>query len=298
MRNKNITGHIAAGITIMIWGTTFVSTKLLLEALKPMEILFYRFLLGFLALALVCPKRLKWNGLRRELTFAAAGLTGICLYYFLENVALTFTLASNVGVIISIAPFFTAMLSQIFLTEAEKPRINFYIGFIIAMLGIFLINFNGTKMHFNPLGDLLSVAAAVVWAGYSILSKKISSFGFHTILTTRRVFAYGMLFMIPLLFLGDFHIGIERFGNPTYLGNMFFLGIGASALCFVTWNTAVKMLGAIKTSIYIYLVPVITMAASALILREKITVMAAAGAVLTLSGLFFSERKGKRASEA
>lgn len=292
MKNKRITGHISACITIVIWGTTFISTKILLENFKPMEILFFRFLLGFLALAIVCPKRLKWNGLKRELTFAAAGLTGICLYYLLENVALTFTMASNVGVIISIAPFFTAILSHIFLRETEKPQINFYIGFVIAMAGICLINFNGTKMHLNPLGDLLSIAAAIVWACYCVLSKKISSFGFPTTLTTRRVFAYGILFMIPFLSLGDFHINIERFQAPANLGNMLFLGIGASALCFVTWNSAVKILGTIKTSIYIYLVPVITMAASALILSEAITVIAAAGAALTLSGLPFSERKG------
>ncbi len=294
MKNKRITGHISACVTIVIWGTTFISTKILLENFKPMEILFFRFLLGFLALAIVCPKRLKWNGPKQELTFAAAGLTGICLYYLLENVALTFTMASNVGVIISIAPFFTAILSHIFLRETEKPQINFYIGFVIAMAGICLINFNGTKMHLNPLGDLLSIAAAIVWACYCVLSKKISSFGFPTILTTRRMFAYGILFMIPFLSLGDFHIGMERFQNPANLGNMLFLGIGASALCFVTWNSAVKILGTIKTSIYIYLVPVITIAASALILNEKITVMAASGAVLTLSGLLFSERKGNK----
>lgn len=293
MENKKITGHMLACITIMIWGTTFISTKILLEEFQPLEILFFRFLLGFFALMAVCPKRLRWAGWRRELTFAAAGFTGICLYYLLENVALTFTMASNVGVIISVAPFFTAILSRIFLRETENPQLYFYIGFIIAMLGICLINFNGTRMHLNPFGDLLSVAAAIVWACYSILSKKISAFGLHTILTTRRIFFYGILFMIPFLAFGDFHVGMGRFSNMAYVGNMMFLGLGASALCFVTWNSAVRVLGAVKTSIYIYLVPVITMAASALILHEKITVMAAAGAAFTLLGLLFSEWKGR-----
>lgn len=294
MENKQITGHMLACITIVIWGTTFISTKILLEEFQPLEILFFRFLLGFFALIVVCPKWLTWTGWRRELTFAAAGFTGICLYYLLENVALTFTMASNVGVIISIAPFFTAILSRIFLRETENPQLYFYIGFIIAMLGICLINFNGTRLHLNPFGDLLSVVAAIVWACYSILSKKISAFGLHTILTTRRVFCYGILFMIPFLAFGDFRIDIGRFSNIVYMGNMIFLGLGASALCFVTWNSAVRVLGAVKTSVYIYLVPVITMAASALILHEKITVMAAAGAAFTLLGLLFSERKGKK----
>lgn len=288
MKNKTIAGHVLALITIIIWGTTFISTKVLLQGFQPLEILFYRFVLGFLALAAACPKRLRFHGWRQELTFAAAGLSGVCLYYLLENVALTFTMASNVGVIISVAPFFTAILSRIFLREDRKVHVNFYIGFIIAMAGICLINFNGVKMHVSPLGDLLAVAAAVVWACYSVLSKKIGSFGYRTVLTTRRVFAYGLLFMVPLLLSGDFHIGVERFRNPVYIGNMVFLGFGASALCFITWNMAVQVLGAVKTSIYIYLVPVITMAASAVIIEEKITAMSAAGAVLTLLGLLFS----------
>ena len=76
-----------------------------------------------------------------------------------------------------------------------------------------------------------------------------------------------------------------------YLFNILFLGLGASALCFVTWNFAVKTLGAVKTSVYIYAVPVITVVTSVIILHEKITVLAAAGTVLTLAGLFLSESK-------
>lgn len=170
---------------------------------------------------------------------------------------------------------------------------NFFIGFIVAVIGICLISFNGTKIHLNPIGDLLAVAAAVVWACYSVLTRKISGFGYHTIQATRRIFAYGILFMIPVLFLPSCRIGAERFTNPVYLGNLIFLGLGASALCFVTWNMAVKILGAIKTSIYIYLVPVITVVTSALILKEKITVMSGIGTVLALIGLFLSEYRGK-----
>jgi drug/metabolite transporter (DMT)-like permease len=73
--------------------------------------------------------------------------------------------------------------------------------------------------------------------------------------------------------------------------NIIYLGLGASALCFVTWNFAVKVLGAVKTSIYIYIVPVITVITSTLILHEKITFLSGMGTVLTLAGLFLSESK-------
>lgn len=291
MENKNKAGHLCALLTIIIWGTTFISTKVLLVDFQPVEILFFRFVMGLLTLMIIYPHRLTGTPHKQELTFIAAGFCGICLYYLLENIALTYTMASNVGVIISVAPFFTAILSHLFLKEEGKLRANFFIGFVVAMTGIFLISFNGSKLELNPVGDLLSLLAAFVWACYSILTKKISSYGYHTIFTTRRVFFYGILFMIPALFLFDFHLELERFTNPMYLLNIIFLGLGASALCFVSWNFAVKILGAVKTSIYIYMVPVITVITSVLILHEELTALSVAGTLLTLAGLFLSESK-------
>lgn len=293
MGSKKSIGHFAALLTIIIWGTTFISTKILLADFQPVEILFFRFVMGFLVLLIIYPRRLKEVNLKQEITFAAAGLCGICLYYLLENIALTYTMASNVGVIISIAPFFTAILAHLFMKSEEKLRINFFIGFTVAMAGIILISFNGSKLALNPMGDFLAIIAAFVWACYSILTRKISSFGYPVILATRRTFFYGILFMIPALFFFDFQIGLSRFANMTYLLNILYLGLGASALCFVTWNFAVKILGAVKTSIYIYMVPVITTITSVLILKEPVTWISAIGTLLAVVGLFLSEYNGK-----
>ena len=95
--DRTTPGHLAALLTIFIWGTTFISTKILLKDFQPIEILLFRFLLGAAALFLVCPRRIKGTSPKQELTLAAAGLCGICLYYLLENIALTYTMASNVG---------------------------------------------------------------------------------------------------------------------------------------------------------------------------------------------------------
>ncbi len=291
MEQKKTAGHLAALLTIVIWGTTFISTKVLLVDFQPVEILFFRFVMGFLALTAVYPHRLKKTTRAQEITFAAAGLCGVCLYYLLENIALTYTMASNVGVIISVAPFFTAILSQMFLKQDEKLKPGFFVGFVIAMAGIILISFNGVKLHVNPVGDLLALLAAFVWACYSVFTRKISGYGYPTVLTTRRIFFYGLLFMVPALFWFDFRLDLMRFANPVYFLNILFLGLGASALCFVTWNFAVRLLGAVRTSIYIYMVPVITLAASVLILKEPVTWMTGVGMALTLAGLFLSERQ-------
>ena len=288
---NSVKGHGAALITILIWGTTFVSTKILLADFKPVEILFYRFSIGLIVLSLIYPRRLKGISKKQELMFMTAGLCGITLYFLLQNIALTYTATSNVGVISSIAPFFTALLAN-WLLDGEKLKVNFFIGFFVAMTGIFLISFNGsTDLRLNFLGDLLALMTAIVWAVYSILVRKISEFGYNTIQTTRKIFFYGVAFMIPVLFLFRFNWGIERFSQPVNIFNILFLGLGASALCFLTWNTAVKLLGAVKTSVYIYLVPVITVITSVIVLSEKITWTSSLGIALTLGGLFLSEKK-------
>lgn len=189
------------------------------------------------------------------------------------------------------------MILAYWFLKDEKLKVSFFAGFVISITGVGLICFNGsTVLKLNPLGDLLAIMAALVWAIYSILSKKISSYGFNTIQTTRRVFAYGLFFMMFTLLFLDFHWDPSLFLKPVNFFNLVFLGIGASALCFVIWNLALRQLGAIKTSFYIYLAPVITVIASVIILKEPITAMSGAGIVLTLLGLLVSKFDWKRKS--
>ena len=200
-------------------------------------------------------------------------------------------MASNVGVIISVSPCFTALLTHFLMRGEERLRPTFFAGFAVAMAGICLISFNGSALELDLRGDLLALLAAFVWACYALLTRKISALGHPTVLTTRRTFFYGLVFMLPALSVSGVRLEPARLADPVNLGNLLFLGLGASALCFVTWNFAVKVLGAVKTSVYIYLVPVITVAASVLILREPFTWMTGAGTALTLIGLLLSEGK-------
>lgn len=291
MKQTQTAGHLLALLTIGIWGTTFIATKLLLEVLEPVEILFIRFLMGYFALLLACPRKLPWGGWRRELALIAAGLSGVTFYYLLENIALCYTMASNVGVMVSVSPFFTALLSWLILRET-RPGGRFFPGFAVAMVGICLISFQGRELSLGPRGDLLALLAALVWAVYSVLTKRISAWGHPTVLSTRRVFAYGLLGMLPALAGFGFHPDLMLIHDLACVGNLLFLGLGASALCFVTWGSAVRVLGAVKTSVYIYMVPVITLLCSRLVLGERLTGWALLGAVLTLGGLGLSQGAG------
>lgn len=294
MQEKVSTGHAASLFTILVWGTTFTSTKLLLRYFSPTEVQIIRNSLAFLALFLIkstkTPLARKWH----ELLFAGAGLCGITLYYVFENNALSITTASNTSLIVATSPLFTALLSLWFL-KSEKPGPLFYVGFLTAITGIAIISINGrVNLQLNPLGDLLALGASVAWAVYSILTKKLSVHGYSTVQITRRVFGYGLLFSLPLAFLNGFRPGLSSLLMPVNLFNILFLSVCASALCFVAWNFGVKILGAVRTSVYIYLVPVVSVTTSAIVLHESVTLMLAGGAMLTLLGLFLSELKSFR----
>lgn len=296
MRQTAWAGHGAALLTILIWGTTFISTKVLLTSFQPVEILFLRFVLGFLALCLIYPRRLQLGERRQELWFAAAGLCGVTLYYLLENIALTYTLASNVGVLVSVSPVFTALFSH-FLLRREKLCPAFFAGLAVALAGVVLLSYNGSAvLKLDPRGDVLALLAAAIWSAYSLITRHISSFGYPVVQTTRRIFAYGLVFMLPALLIFGFRPSLEAVLEPVNLLNLVYLGLGACALCFVTWNFAVGKLGAVKTSTYIYLVPVVTLATSALVLGEPVTPLSAVGAALTVAGLALSEHKKGTAS--
>lgn len=286
--------HLVAIATILVWSFTFISTKVLLQSFLPVEILFIRFLMGFAALWLIHPHVLRLQKRSHEWLFVAAGASGVTLYYLLENVALVYTTASNVGVIVSAAPLFVAIIARAVGREKDALGPRFLAGFAIAITGIALISFRdqGTEVAtFGPLGDLLGVGAAVAWGVYSNVLNRISELGYQTIPATRRLFMWGLLFMVPMLPIMGAQPDLTRLADPVNLGNLLFLGLGASAGCFVTWNYALSKLGATRASVYIYLTPVITVLASVAILGEPMTWVIALGTILTLVGLFVSSWK-------
>lgn len=296
MLTSRCKGRLAATATIAIWGTTFISTKLLLPAFLPIEILALRFTLGIVCLSLLFPRRLRVPCWRQEALFIAAGACGVFLYYLLENIALTHTLASNVGVIMCVSPFFSALLESLSGRGCHLRSPYFLAGAAIATTGICLIGFNEGKVELSPSGDLLALLAAAVWACYSELMQKISGHGYPVALATRRIFCWGVLMMAPLAILqGDMASLPGRLANPSHVFNLVFLGAGASALCFVSWNYALRALGAVRVSLYIYATPVITIVTAMIVLGEKLTPWAMLGCALALAGLALSQKQEKGA---
>lgn len=294
MHKNEVLGHLISFVTVMIWGSTFIFTKTLLQNFQPYEILIYRFLIGYIVLWIIYPRFLGKTNIKNEFLFMICGLFGVFLYYLIENTALIYTNASNIGVIISIAPFFTALI-LVLLKSNEILSKNFFLGFIIAIWGIFFISFkNFNNIEIKPIGDILAVAAAFIWGCYSVLIKKAGSYEYNMIAVTRRIFLYGIIFLLLFSSFMNVDFDITKLKNVENLFNLLFLGVFASALCFVFWNQAIKILGAAKTSIYIYMTPVISVFFASLFLGEKITLFVLSGTVLTILGLVISKNKAEK----
>ena len=286
-------GHVLAIGTIIVWGLTFINSTVVLRTLSPVELLIARMVVGIVALTVISPKRLKLKKRSHELYLVAVGFFSVAVYFLLENTALTYTSSSNVAVIVSTAPFFIAIFASIFLKE-EKLSPLFFAGFVLAILGVGMVSFAGKQLQLNPLGDLLSLLTAMTWAAGTMFMRKLEKHNYPIILVTRRMFVYGVLFAVPMLFVLPTKGQIGDLLKPEVLFNVLFLGVVASAVCYITWMMAMKRVGVVRSGVYIYMIPVITMVGAAIILGDTISLLQIGGAALTMAGLFLSQWKQKQ----
>lgn len=290
-------GHIAGAFTGVVWGLTFVSTKVLLESFVPFEILFGRFFIAFLALWLVRPRILRLRPGHRadELLFAACGLTGVVAYFMMENTGLVYAPASNVSVVTSTAPLFIAIIATA-LGRERGLRPAFIIGFLLAITGIALISLSGAPGEGFTLGkgELLALGGAVMWGIYSNILGYITDRGYETIATIKRIFAWGLAFMVLLAPFMGLSWDFSRLLELRNAGNLLFLGLVASGMCYITWSFTVQRLGASHAGGYIYMQPAVTIIAAMLFLGEGFTWRIGVGLVLVLAGLLLSEGRFER----
>lgn len=286
---RRLLGHLSVLLTMCVWATTYVSTKVLLTSFTPPQILVIRSALALLVLSLINPKKLVYQQKRDRVFVVLAGFCGIFLYYFLENTALIYSSASNVGVIVAAAPFFILLASRLILKE-EKLKKNYFIGLVLSMGGIVLLTYESSaQLAFNPFGDLLALLAIMVWALYTVLTRIIGRKGYSNLLVTRSMFFYGLLGHLLVLLVQGEGLDVKLAASAPYLPHFLFLGLVASAVCFLSWNFGLRTIGPIKSSFYLYLSPIITIAVAFLFLGERMSRTDAVGTGLILAGLLISE---------
>ena len=278
-------GHAAAAFSALVWGVTFAASKQMLSVWTPAEVMCMRFVVGYAALWALCPRRGKTT--RREEFFCfLMGFFGCALYYLCENMALTHTYAANVSILVSAAPIFTAVLAAVLFRRARLTG-RTWLGFAFALGGVAMVVFNGSvRLQLSPVGDLLSLGAALCWAVYAML-QDASMQTMDALLSARKIAFYGLVTGLPMLALpgGSSGAGLAPLWDGMMMARLLFLGVLGSGLCYFTWNWAQPRLGVIATNNYVFVIPFVTLFASALLLGEPITVMGVAGAVLIVAGV-------------
>lgn len=283
--------HILAILTSAIWGTTFISSKLLLqEGLSPAAIMILRFVLAYV---LMLPfVRGKWfcRSLKDELLMVLLGISGGSLYFLLENTALVYTQASNVAIIIAATPLLT-MLTVNLLDRGKGASKRLYGYSLMSLAGVALVILNGNfVLKLNPIGDLLTFGAVVTWVIYSIIIAKVQE-RYSSWMITRKIFFYGVVTLLPYFLVEPWDVTWEMVSRPMVWGNIAYLGVLASLGCYMTWNIVIKRLGAVDATNYLYINPIVAMITANLLLGERITPLAIAGTALILVGVYLAERK-------
>lgn len=304
-----------AAFTVLVWGITFVNTRALLTDFSALEIHVLRFGVAICALwgvekisALVGGGKTRPPrcGLRDELLFAGMGFFGVAVYQLLENCAIHYTNASNVSILVALNPVITALFAWTF-GQGRRPGGFFFAGFLIAIAGVVMVSLDGiSEFHFRPLGDVMAIGAMLSWGGYTILVGRVNAKGYPQIWVMRRVFLWALLMMVPFAIWGlmdsgraalsgSFAVTLDgsanwtRFSRMPNLVNLGFLGVFASATCFVLWNLACSALGVVRCTVALYLIPAVTVLFAFLFLDETLTAVSAVGAALTLAGVVVSD---------
>lgn len=283
--------HILAILTSAIWGTTFISSKLLLqEGLSPAAIMILRFVLAYVLMLPFVKGKWFCKSVKDELLMVLLGISGGSLYFLLENTALVYTQASNVAIIIAATPLLT-MLAVNLLDRGKGASKRLYGYSLMSLAGVALVILNGNfVLKLNPIGDLLTFGAVVTWVVYSIIIAKVQD-RYSSWMITRKIFFYGVLTLLPYFLFERWDVTWEMMVRPMVWGNIAYLGVLASLGCYVAWNIVIKRLGAVDATNYLYINPIVAMITANLLLGERITPLAIAGTVLILVGVYLAERK-------
>ena len=274
---------------VVLWGFSFVATKILLGFIDPVTLVFTRFLIATVLMFAICRKWESYS--RREVLYvAAAGFLGVTSYQMLENLALTFTTATNSSLISATVPVFLLLTLDVLRRQfSEQVK---YAGALIAFLGVSLLIFNGAfNLHLNPLGDVLMFAAVFSWVFYTMVIERMGSRDMFIV--SRDLTLAGTAFLFPMLAFQAHDLRIDIFSQHDFIlvvAALIYLGVFCSALGFLFWNRAIHLAGSSTTTNGIYMIPLVTIIGDSLIIGNVPNVYVLTGAAFILAGIYLSER--------
>ncbi|CAF30226.1 DMT family transporter [Methanococcus maripaludis] len=290
--NDRSLGILLMFLTVIFWGISFVSTKIILEFIPPITIGFIRVVIAAVILIFFIRNFTKYS--KEDFVYIVlAGFLGITSYYLFENVALKYTTATNASLIAATVPIFYLIVSDI--VEKKIPSKIKYFGSLIGLFGVFILILNGKfVLELNPLGDILMFGAVCTWVLYTFVIQKLQKH--DDLKVTRDITLIGAVFFIPFTIMELGYNGMFEFTillNPYIAFSLLYLAIFCSAIAYLFWNMAIRLAGASTTTNGVYIIPIVAMITDAIILKNIPNIYAIIGAVLVLFGVYISENGGK-----
>lgn len=268
-------------LVTLIWGVSFIATKVVVRELAPFPAALIRFLIALMVLT-------PFRKLARVMDWNAfwSGFWGVTMYFVFENTALRLTAPTNVAVIVSSAPILYVLFSHII--HRQPTTSGQYVASALAFTGVALVILNGRLMKLNPLGDVLAFGSAVSWVFYTHYILKM---GKHDGMDD--VFAitfWGVVTLLPFSVLQSNPGSWIRGVSPVAWLGLVYLGVLCSALGYYLWNKSIALIGDRRTTNAIYFIPVVTILSENLVLGGGLTVYNVVGTALLILGLLIFER--------
>ncbi|MCP4582755.1 MAG: DMT family transporter [candidate division Zixibacteria bacterium] len=282
--------YILLFLTVVIWGWSFVATKLCLGYLTPLELMGIRFVVGLpIMIAIVRARNVKFefNGRWRGLILGSIILTA---HILIQITGIKYTSATNTGWLVAVIPLITAVLA--FFILREKISRNAITGIVVATVGIFLLISKGELTGIgwlSSVGDWLVLISAHTWALYTIVTRDLSRDCNPLAVTAVILIGPTIVSAVSLILFAD----MSKFLNlPTdaFIA-LLFLTILGTAVAHWFWQEGVARIGAARAAIFLYLIPLATTGLAVPYLGESFGLFTALGGILVLFGVWIAQRK-------
>jgi drug/metabolite transporter (DMT)-like permease len=278
-------------LAVIFWGTSFVATKTLLLEIKPVTIIILRLIIAsaLLAFIAISTKRNFSLNIKSHGWILILALIAV-FHLWIQVTGLQYTTASNTGWIIGTAPIFMAIMGLIF--YKEKITLIALSGILLAVTGLLILFGKGdiTNIGFmENRGDLLVLGSAFTWGVYSTVNKKIS-LSYSPLMTILYLFLMMAIIIIP------FNLNSETIASVVHLSPIgwlmvLFLGLFCSGVAYVIWAQALRDMESAKVGAFLYLEPLITVAAAGFFLKEEITMLMIFSGLLITIGVFLVNKE-------
>lgn len=270
----------------LFWAGNYVFGKYVISEITPLWITFSRWVLALFFLFPIAYyfEKMEWKSIKEEwLLLTSMGVLGIIGYNLLLYSALAYTTATNAALVSALNPGIIVLVS-VFLTGERVSRLQ-AAGFFLSLTGVLIILTNGElarllQANYNQ-GDLLMLAAVLIWTAYSLISKKIQT---PPITATAVSSAIAVLLMAPFAVSQGINFAAIK---PLALGGILYIILFPSVCSFVFWNLSVKAIGTSKCGVFLNLIPVFT-AIISVILGERITLAQVLGGLSVFIGVYLT----------